>query len=261
MENNESSTDREYLKAIAESLKKIEESVAKPKKKDWAAYVPLWGALIAAAISVWLHFAKSYSDSEQASKKTEFDYLISAFDKEKSTAETVSTLNLLMKTDLISDSMKLKINGMLANSMVLSNGEIVFLDQFTETGDAMLLYEWGYEISGNGPVETTYARNLKALRLIHQAIKIDSTKFFLYVAEGDAYFNLDMYDEAVKSYSNVLRLRNSNSWAYYRRGWCYHKTGNDDKACADFRVAVENSLEADDVNKWSKDALTNDWCK
>ena len=61
--------------------------------------------------------------------------------------------------------------------------------------------------------------------------------------EGDAYFALREYDQAVRAYTKAIEINPRDGEAYYFRGNVYHNKGEHDKAWEDVHKAQRLGLE------------------
>ena len=59
-----------------------------------------------------------------------------------------------------------------------------------------------------------------------------------YNREGDRYYDLEQYEEAVKSYTEAIQLQANNSMFYNSRGCSYDNLGEYNKAISDYNVAI-----------------------
>lgn len=57
--------------------------------------------------------------------------------------------------------------------------------------------------------------------------------------QGDRYYDLEQYEEAVKSYTEAIQLQANNSMFYNNRGCAYGGLGEYDKAISDYNKAIE----------------------
>lgn len=60
-----------------------------------------------------------------------------------------------------------------------------------------------------------------------------------YNREGDRYYDLEQYEEAVKSYTEAIQLQANNSMFYNNRGYVYGGLGEYDKAIDDYSRSIE----------------------
>ena len=56
--------------------------------------------------------------------------------------------------------------------------------------------------------------------------------------QGDRYYDLEQYEEAVKSYTEAIQLQANNSMFYNSRGCAYDNLGEYNKAISDYNVAI-----------------------
>lgn len=59
-----------------------------------------------------------------------------------------------------------------------------------------------------------------------------------YNRQGDRYYDLEQYEEAVKSYTEAIQLQANNSMFYNSRGCAYDNLGEYNKAISDYNVAI-----------------------
>ena len=65
--------------------------------------------------------------------------------------------------------------------------------------------------------------------------------------QGDRYYDLEQYEEAVKSYTEAIQLQANNSMFYNNRGCAYDNLGEYDKAISDYNKAIELDPESSTV--------------
>ena len=65
--------------------------------------------------------------------------------------------------------------------------------------------------------------------------------------QGDRYYDLEQYVEAVKSYTEAIQLQANNSMFYNNRGCAYDNLGEYDKAISDYNKAIELDPESSTV--------------
>lgn len=82
--------------------------------------------------------------------------------------------------------------------------------------------------------EDYFLRALKESDGIVESTEIDIS---YYLAETE--INLEKYDEALETYSNILELDSKETQAYLLRGSVYAKSGNIDKAKKDFNKSIQ----------------------
>ena len=60
----------------------------------------------------------------------------------------------------------------------------------------------------------------------------------IYSYRGDAYFELEAYEDALWDYTEVIGFNPDDAWAYVGRGYAYMEQGAFDNAISDFTVAI-----------------------
>ena len=84
----------------------------------------------------------------------------------------------------------------------------------------------------------------QAIKDFSEAIKLDPGFDSAWNNRGLAYARKDNYDQAIKDYSEAIRLKPDYADAWYNRGLAYGKLGNEAKAKADFLKAEELEAKA-----------------
>lgn len=247
--------DSEELKSMNETLKKIEEHLAKPKR-DFKAFIPVWVAVIALVASVVGYWWKSVADADLAEMKAETDYIIKAFENGENGHERLTNLKLFIEAGLLSEQASIRIDNLLDSSVILANGDVIFLNDYTTAADAKLLHEFGYELYGKEPKSTRFQRNLSAIRLFEASLMIDSVNANVYANMGDARWQVEEYKGAIRAYERSLQLNGGDqARIYYRIGLCYQALDNYDSACKNFNRGLELAPDSSEVEKWIKDDM------
>jgi len=82
-----------------------------------------------------------------------------------------------------------------------------------------------------------------AIEKLSQALKHKLTKNDLaeaYSSRGAAYRSKGRFEEAVRDFSEAIRLYPNWSHAYFGRGWTYQRKGEPDKAIPDYAQAIRD---------------------
>ena len=78
-----------------------------------------------------------------------------------------------------------------------------------------------------------------ALKELNTAIENGDENAELYAAKGHIQFELEQYEEAVKSYEKLLTLAPRHTTANFNRGICFEKLGRWNEATEAFQKAIE----------------------
>lgn len=88
----------------------------------------------------------------------------------------------------------------------------------------------------------------EALNIIKILEKLEPKKEKLFVQKGDLNAKLKNYDEAIKSYTNAINIKNNCVEAFKARGLIYQKQTNDfDKALYDYNKVISYSYDKNDI--------------
>ena len=79
----------------------------------------------------------------------------------------------------------------------------------------------------------------QAIRLYSEVIKLDPRYEPAYTSRGDAFLLHDKYEEAIKDFNEAIQLNPTNYLAYELRGSVYYAKQELDKAIADLTVALQ----------------------
>ena len=72
-----------------------------------------------------------------------------------------------------------------------------------------------------------------------EALRFKPDDFWAYYDRGNAYSAKGDYHQAIADYSEALRLKPNHVWIYYSRGDAYRAKGKYDRAIADYGHAIE----------------------
>lgn len=67
-----------------------------------------------------------------------------------------------------------------------------------------------------------------------------------FVARGTNYYELGIYDKAIKDHTRAIEVADKKIGAYYERGYLYEKLNDYEKAIEDYTKAIE----LDDSSKY-----------
>lgn len=98
------------------------------------------------------------------------------------------------------------------------------------------LYSEGYWAEDRGDYYVAIAKLSEALR--HNLTKDDRAT--VYSRRGWTFRETRRFDEAIRDFSEAIRLYPRWSHAYFWRGWSYQSKGEPDKAIQDFTEAIRN---------------------
>lgn len=87
----------------------------------------------------------------------------------------------------------------------------------------------------------------EALKLYTDAIKIDSNYASAFDNRARTHVKLENYDEAARDFSSSLELFPNDAQIYQERAEVYLLTDNKIKACADLRIAKELGSDVDEI--------------
>jgi tetratricopeptide (TPR) repeat protein len=69
-----------------------------------------------------------------------------------------------------------------------------------------------------------------------------NTEFDKYVAEGDACFEKEDWENALTAYTKALNIDDGNADCYFMRAQCYYNMADDDKAWVDFANFLKRNV-------------------
>jgi tetratricopeptide (TPR) repeat protein len=243
MENRE--PNQPDLNAIVESIKKIETQLAAPKK-DIKVYLPLIIALIGVFGSIIGYFVNQSLQAKLEASKAEIAFISKAFENGKSGREKLFNLKLVLNSDLIPSNRE-RIEEMVNEAVILEDGDMVFLNNYKTTYDAMLLYEMGYNMKAEGTENNSYNRQSTAIRLLRRSIELDSTYYPAHTLLGYCLNGIEKYKEAEAAYTNAIGMNaRYKGIAYYNRGFSNKMLGNRDQAIQDLTTAKELATQIND---------------
>ena len=84
----------------------------------------------------------------------------------------------------------------------------------------------------------------QAIKDYSEAIKLKPDDAFAWYERGKAYAYKGDYDQAIKDYSKAIELKPDQAGAWNNRGMTHEKLGNEAKAKADFLKAEELETKA-----------------
>jgi tetratricopeptide (TPR) repeat protein len=70
-------------------------------------------------------------------------------------------------------------------------------------------------------------------------------------SRGEAYRGINQFDNAIRDYTEVIRLDPSNAFAYGGRGIAYGMKSQQNQAIADLEMAIRLNTD----NQWARDRL------
>lgn len=79
---------------------------------------------------------------------------------------------------------------------------------------------------------------IQAIKEYSEAIRLDPEYVDAYNARGTAYDDLGLHERAIEDYNEAIRLDPEYAMAYYNRGYAYYDLGQYDKANQDYNEAV-----------------------
>ena len=67
----------------------------------------------------------------------------------------------------------------------------------------------------------------------------DGKDYYAIISRADYYREGGQYKEAIADFTKGIELDPTNIEAYYRRGWCYELSGDDDSAMKDYNAGID----------------------
>lgn len=110
-------------------------------------------------------------------------------------------------------------------------------------GDAYTHFYKGFACGSRGDQETTFEAKLaeyeNAIKHFTEAIRLKPDLANAYFNRGVTYAFRDEFDDAIKDFDTVIQLKPDHVGAYYNRGNTYGDKGELDNAIKDFNKAIE----------------------
>ena len=82
-------------------------------------------------------------------------------------------------------------------------------------------------------------KHKEALKELNTALENGEESAEIYAAKGHLQFELEQYDDAIKSYEKLLTLAPRHTTAHFNLGICYEKLGRWNEATEAFQKALE----------------------
>lgn len=80
----------------------------------------------------------------------------------------------------------------------------------------------------------------RAIADITKCIELgDGKDYDAIIARADYYREGGQYKEAIADFTKGLELEPTNAYPYYKRGWCYELSGDDDSAMKDYNAGID----------------------
>lgn len=67
----------------------------------------------------------------------------------------------------------------------------------------------------------------------------DDKDYFSIILRADYYREGGMYDEAIADFTTGIELKPTEAYPYYKRGWCYELSGDDESAMKDYNAGID----------------------
>ena len=67
----------------------------------------------------------------------------------------------------------------------------------------------------------------------------DGKDYDAIIARADYYREGGQYKEAIADFTKGVELEPTNAYSYYKRGWCYELSGDDDSALKDYNAGID----------------------
>lgn len=90
-----------------------------------------------------------------------------------------------------------------------------------------------------GAIRTVLEKNELALEDFEECLKYDDDKKISLYGKTCVLYELKRYDKALKVIEEILEIDSKYKDAIYKRGSIYHKQGNTEAACKDWKLAIE----------------------
>ena len=113
--------------------------------------------------------------------------------------------------------------------------------------------DWGKgaALSGRAIAYSKLHRYQEAISDCDKAVQVDANFALIYRIRGDAEYALGIYQSAISDYSEQIRLKPQEAYAYYKRGLSYQQI-DQDKAISDFHTAEKLYREQDNSEMCQK---------
>jgi tetratricopeptide (TPR) repeat protein len=118
--------------------------------------------------------------------------------------------------------------------VIIMSGAAVGLYYFLEFRKGDQFYREGYAAEQRQDHDVAIEKLSQALK--HKLPKNDLAE--AYSTRGAAYRSTRKFEEAVRDFSEAIRLYPNWSYAYFARGWTYQLKGEPDKAIPDYKEAI-----------------------
>lgn len=80
----------------------------------------------------------------------------------------------------------------------------------------------------------------RAIADITKCIELgDGKDYDAIIARADYYREGGQYKEAIADFTKGVELEPTNAYPYYKRGWCYELSGDDDSAMKDYNAGID----------------------
>ena len=67
----------------------------------------------------------------------------------------------------------------------------------------------------------------------------DGKDYDAIIARADYYREGGQYKEAIADFTKGVELEPTNAYPYYKRGWCYELSGDDESAMKDYNAGID----------------------
>jgi tetratricopeptide (TPR) repeat protein len=109
--------------------------------------------------------------------------------------------------------------------------------EFQQASQGLTAVDWFYKAYALW-AEGKFNNPKKAIEYLNKAIKLQPDYARAYIGRGLAYFDLDLYQLAIKDYSEAIRMKPDYADAYYNRGLTYLLLGQYQLAIKDYSETI-----------------------